>query len=721
MVRRARLIERLKAITDDVNVLLITAGPGYGKSTLLGQWAAEDPRRFAIVHLEVSDRDPARLLRRIAAALHPIIALDDALWRSLSAGDASALALVPRLIKAMRAHAEPVVIVLDDVHLIDGTPAGEVVVALGTTMPTGSHLAVASRSHPQLKLTRLRSQGRCAEFGARELAFAGDEASALLAATGVDLEPNTVHALVRQTEGWPAGLYLSALALRGRPDIPAEATTILNGNVYILDYFRDEVFSRQSSETMRLLMHTAALDQLSGDLCDAVLDRTGSAAWLAEIERRNLFLIPQDGHRRWYRYHRLFAEMLLSELRRREPGEDLRLRRRAASWYEQQDEPRRAVDIALASGDKVLAGRLLNKYGQRFFNIGQIGLMRGWLEAFDDEGLLAYPPLAVTATWVWAMSGDASRAQQCLRFAERSTFDGPPSDGSSSFTSGVAMIRAAVAPLGIDRMTGDAQTALDLEPPGSPWHALASLLLGIAHVLNGADEAGVRSLERAAHLGRRQPSAASTALSQLSLLKAAAGDWTGAEDCADEARSLIERANLQDNMPTMLAYTARARVAVHHGRADLARRLVAVAMTYYVRPASAAFPWLAAQVALTLGRVLLDLGDVDAARLKVDEASRHLARLLTEGVLREQQRALAAELADHGSQPGLPNPMGLTEAELRVLQLLPTHLTLAEIGAKLYVSRNTIKAHAASIYHKLDTSTRAEAVQEATELGLLRN
>jgi LuxR family maltose regulon positive regulatory protein len=205
----------------------------------------------------------------------------------------------------------------------------------------------------------------------------------------------------------------------------------------------------------------------------------------------------------------------------------------------------------------------------------------------------------------------------------------------------------------------------------------------------------------------------------LSLLAAERGDWAAAQDYATESWTVAETAGLPEYLSSIVAYLAHARVAVHQGDVAAARHHVGRALRLYVSPSPAAFPWLATQTAIVLGRILLDLDDLPAARLKLAEGGRHLNRLLTEGVLRDQHRRLAADLARHGGRPRVPSAMTLTAAELRVLDLLPTHLTLGEIADELHISRNTVKSQVAAVYRKLRAATRTEAVHEGRNVGLI--
>jgi LuxR family transcriptional regulator, maltose regulon positive regulatory protein len=454
-----------------------------------------------------------------------------------------------------------------------------------------------------------------------------------------------------------------------------------------------------------------------------VLGRSASATRLAEAARRNLFVVPLDRRGEWYRYHHLVAETLLSELRRLEPGEESRVHRRAAGWYEEQGQPEKAIAHALAGGETLAAARLINRHAQAFVAAGRLRTVRGWLEALDEDGLVSYPPVAITAAWILALIGDSPGAQRCLHAAERGSFDGPLPDGSSSLASAITVLRASLGTLGFDRMLLDARAATDSEPPGSPWFPAAMATLGIAHALTGAPDVAVKELDLAARLGRQAqlPAAAVAALAELSLLAVERDDWPGAEEKAGQAVDLIETAGMQEHLFSILGYLAAARVAAHQGNQVAARRHAGTVLRMYATPSPAAVPWLSAQVAIALAEIFLELGDFAAARFRADEARGHLARLLTEGTLRQQLRRVSAGLSREGGHVRVPSAMALSNAEMRVLQLLPTHLSLGDIAGELHISRNTVKSQVAAVYRKLQCSTRTEAVARGRDLGLLRS
>jgi LuxR family transcriptional regulator, maltose regulon positive regulatory protein len=419
LIARTRLLAALAATPERTSLILVTAPAGYGKTTALSQWAVEDSREFAWVTVDEADGDPVRLAGHVALALHRIQPLDPEVFQALAVGDGPRhLAALGHLLTSLRKWNRRGVLVLDDVHELRNVAAMNFIRALAAGLPVGFQLAVGSRL--MLGFGRLRSEDRCVEFGLEYLAFTKEEARAILANAGVDSSDDTVGTLVQRTEGWPAGVYLGARAIRTASDPAVAARRLTGGDPYIGDYFRDEFLVRESPETVRFLMRTAPLDQMSGALCDHVLGRSGSAHRLAEAARRNLFVVPLDRRGEWYRYHCLVAEMLLSELRRREPGEESRVHRRAADWYEQQGQPEKAIEHRLAGGDTLAAARLINRHAPEFVAAGRLQTVRRWLDALGQDGLVRYPPLAITAAWTLALIGDMPGAQSCLHAADRS-------------------------------------------------------------------------------------------------------------------------------------------------------------------------------------------------------------------------------------------------------------------------------------------------------------
>ena len=625
-----------------------------------------------------------------------------------------------QVLAAVRRVGRPVMVVLDDLHHLRSGPALELVVGLAEQLPPGSRMVALADERPRWRVSWLMAQGRYRELGVDDLAFDRDEADALAREIDLRLPTEAVEELVRRTEGWPLGLQL-AVRMAESSDDPVGALRSLSGDRQVFaEYFRQEVLRGRAATMVRFLMRTAVLETVSAPLCDVVLATSGSATRLEQAADQGLYLRTENQRSGWYRYHRLFAEMLRAELRRSEPGADLPILRRASQWYQDQGHPTEAIELALAAGDAATAARLIVVSAQYFNSSGQLPLVRGWLEQLDEDIVARYPPLAPMATWIWALTGDAPRARRALRIAEAGSFDGPLPDGSVSTESAVLRARAALAPDGVDRMLVDAERAVTLEPPGSYWHTQAALMLGAAHLVSGTEQEALRWFEHAAQFSAdHQRSGASTALAELALLAADRGDWPMARTYHRESADHIAAGQLQNHMATLLCHLAGARVALHRGDVDRTRAEMRAAVALYGTPSSAAFPWLTVQAAVLLGRLHLELGNLTAAARMLADARRHVVTLADAGVLPGWIDHLAAAIEDASARSKTKEATTLTAAELGVLRLLPTHLSLAQIADQQVVSRNTVKTQVASIYRKLGVNHRNEAVDCARAQGLL--
>jgi LuxR family maltose regulon positive regulatory protein len=332
-VSRTALVNRLRAATS-IAATTVVAPAGYGKTTLLAQWAARDTRPVAWVTLDERDNDPIVLLRHIAAALEIAEPLEARLVDALEKpGGSIWTKALPRLARELCERA-PIVLVLDDFGLLRSRPSIEAVAALVEAEAEGSMLVLAGRISPRLPLAQLRASGRLLELGSADLAMTKREGELLLRQSGARLGAERVAELVEQCEGWPAALYLAALSIRDGEAGDAEAVPVSGDDRYLADYFRSEYLARLRPGPLRFLRRTSVLERMSGPLCDAMLEDEGSAQELEKIERANLFLVPLDNRREWYRYHHLFRDLLQRELVEDEPGIVPFLHGRAADWFE---------------------------------------------------------------------------------------------------------------------------------------------------------------------------------------------------------------------------------------------------------------------------------------------------------------------------------------------------------------------------------------------------
>ena len=343
---RPRLVDRLLA--SNAPVISVVAPPGYGKTTVLAQWAERKGRAVGWVSVDDHDNDPAVLLTYIAVALDRIERISPTVFRALASSGAG-MEVARRLASAMAAMDRPVTLVVDHLEALTNRECLDTIALLAVSLPARSQLAIGSRDVLPLPEARLRAQGGIVEVGVDDLAMTSDEASTMLREAEVELADDDVRELVLRTEGWPAGLYLGALATRAGGTRAGIGVTFTGDDRYMGDYLRSEFLDRVSPSDVSFLTQTSILERMSGPLCDATLGVTRSSEVLEQLERRNLLVVPLDRRREWYRYHHLFRQLLLSELRRREPEMVDELHARAATWYERNGMPEAAVDHAQAA------------------------------------------------------------------------------------------------------------------------------------------------------------------------------------------------------------------------------------------------------------------------------------------------------------------------------------------------------------------------------------
>ena len=307
--------------------MAVLAGPGYGKTTLIAQWADADERPFAWVSLDERDNDAVVFLTYIAAALDRVEPIPPVVFEGLSsAGAGIETVLVPRLAAALSRMTVPLVLVLDDVHALRNRACLDAMAMLVSSLPAGSQIALAGRAEPELPLARLRAQHEVLDIGPVDLAFGTGEADVLLRANGVRLSEADVAGLVERTEGWPIGLYLAALAIEAAGE-SSIGTSVAGDDAVLADYLRSEVLDRQSPKIASFLTRTSVLDEVCGSICDAVLGEKGSTRTLESIARQNLLVVPVDRRQEWFRYHQFFRELLLFDLHQRDPELAPELRR----------------------------------------------------------------------------------------------------------------------------------------------------------------------------------------------------------------------------------------------------------------------------------------------------------------------------------------------------------------------------------------------------------
>jgi LuxR family transcriptional regulator, maltose regulon positive regulatory protein len=728
-VHRSSLIERL-AWGNPRPVVAVVAPAGFGKTTLLSQWAEHSEQPFAWVSVEEPDNDPKVLLTYIAEALDAVEPLSGRVFDALASPGSSVLgSAVPRLGSAYSSMTSPSVLALDDVHVLHNRECRAALSALADHVPAGSRLVLAGRSRPPLPLARLRAEGRLVEIGPGDLALTAEEASSLLREAGVALDEGEVAELHRRTEGWPAALYLAALCLReggslphppdGGPP-PRAAVAFGGANRLVSDYLEAELLSRLPQRQRAFLTRTAVLDRLSGPLCEAVLGLPGSAATLADLARSNLLLVPLDEAGGWYRCHRLFRDMLAAELHRREPGLIPALRERAAAWCLQNGMPEDALRYCMAAGDADAAAGLVESLAPLAWWQGRAATVRGWYLWLEDQGVVGRHPIAAAhASFLSAVTGRPVDAERCADAVDRWQHERAEGDEDLPAEAWAALLRAVLCRHGVQRMRADADEAGRRCAAVSLVTPTPALMRGIAHVLSGDLDDGDACFEDAVGVGEAAgaPEELAIALCERSLLAMARGEWDHAESFAAQARASLRRAGFEDSYVTPLICAVHARVAWHRADTAAARGELVTAqrqrslLTY-------ALPYLAVQARIELARAHLALADVPGAKTLMREIDELLRRRPGLGTLVGEARALRLQLARERG-PGNPGASALTTAELRLLPLLATHLSFPEIAGELFLSPNTVKSQATSLYRKLGASSRGQAVARSRDLALL--
>lgn len=421
LVSRPRLIERLKAGIGR-KLTLISASAGFGKTTLISEWAAGCERPVAWVSLDERDKDRLRLLTLLVAALQTIEQhFGEAVMRAIqSQPPPEAESMLTMLLNEISTMPFEFVLVLDDYHAVGDRQIDHTIAFLVEHLPTQMHLVIATRENPQLSLSRLRAGGHLTELHDTDLRFtAGEAAEFLNQVMGLHLSAEDIDALEHRTEGWIAGLQLAALSMQGRKDIPAFIRSFAGDNRYIVDYLVEEVLQRQPADVRNFLLQTSILDRLHGPLCDAVTGQNEGAARLQSLEQGSFFIVPLDDRRQWYRYHHLFGEVLSIHLRTDQPDLIPELHRRASEWYGRHGSYAEAIGHALAAEDFPRAADLIEQAWAAMRRSRQESAVLGWIEALPKEIIRHRPVLSVEYAWALLAVGQVEGAEERLRDAER--------------------------------------------------------------------------------------------------------------------------------------------------------------------------------------------------------------------------------------------------------------------------------------------------------------
>jgi len=505
LISRPRLLRRLdEALQPGKRLLLVSAPAGYGKTTLVASWLSSTALPSAWLSLDESDNDPIRFLQGLTTALRrivPTLHVDGVDLQALPGMPAPAGPVMSLLVNELAEQAAPFVLVLDDFHAIHAQPVLEMLAFLLEHTPAPMHLALLSRTDPPLPLARLRARDQLVELRAGQLRFTPDEVALFMnGAMGLSLSSGDVVAMEARTEGWIAGLQLAALSMRDCEDVHAFVSAFTGSHHYVMDYLVEEVLRLQPERVRSFLLQTSILDRLCGPLCDAVVEAgqvpVDGQAMLETLEGMNLFLIPLDGERRWYRYHHLFADVLNRHLEHRFPDRLSDLHRRAAQWHEHSEQIPEAIHHALLARDGGRSARLVEGNGCQLLMAGEVITLRKWIEAVEPYSRNR-PWLDILKAWALTLTGHLDGVEQLLGAAERALSSLEPVAEVRIGLGSLAAARAHHANIQGDtrRAAGFARQALDCLPDDIPFsisiRSLATTILGDASWMNGAlHEAG---------------------------------------------------------------------------------------------------------------------------------------------------------------------------------------------------------------------------------------
>ena len=711
-VHRTALVERLLA--SHAPVITLVAPPGYGKTTVLAQWADLRAPRVAWVSCDRTDNDPAALWNAVVTSVDAVAPLGRAPSLVLSAKGGGADA-VPALMAALERAGTPMTIVLDHLEEVSSHQSRAAIAEFVIRLPAGWQVALASRERLPVPTSRLRAEGRVTEVGPVELAMSVEEAEALLAGADVRSDSRVASELVQLTEGWPVGLYLGGLSLNAGN--PVQESAAVGGDRWITDYLSAELISNLSEEDVRFLVHTSVVDRLCGPLCDAMLATTDSARRLERLVGSTMLVLPLDRHREWYRYHHLLRDHLLGELRMDDSEEIPQLHSRAAGWYEANGRPEEAVEHALAAGDADQVGRLVLDLMSSVWASGRASTVLRWMHwlarhpaAEHKAALMAHGAL------MYALLGRAAEAEELAEQALRLPASGTLPDGSSVAAT-LAYLRANLATEGVQAMRRDARSAVVGLSPASPFRATMLHIEGVSHLLEDDLDAADANLAHAADLAAAHGNLplVSLALAERFVVAVGMDDWAAAGSFADRAVKLVDDGGFDGYWTSALVFAVGARAAAHRGDIPAARRLARRGSL--LRPLlTYALPVVSVQALVELAHAYVGFAELDGARAVLTQAVAIVQQRPELGTLSHALDVLRARVGPLADSPR--GASSLTAAELRLVPLLPTHLSMPEIGAQLHLSRHTVKSQSISLYRKLGVSSRSQAVARMTELHL---
>lgn len=513
-IARPRLSELMDRGLDRA-LILVSAPAGYGKTTLVSRWLKEKNIPSAWLSLDGSDNDPIRFMLYLLAALTPIAPgiQDEAFGMLQGAQPAQFESIINLVVNELTSFQDPFVLVLDDFHVIHSEAVQKILAYLLEHLPLPMHLALLTRIDPLLPLSRLRVRNQLLDIRADQLRFTREEIAVFLKnMMGLALSAHDLTALEARTEGWIAGLQLAALSMQGSQDIHRFVSAFTGSHHYVMDYLIEEVLKNQPPKVSAFLLQTCILDRLCEPLCEAVVEADASGSidgqsMLETLEEMNLFLIPMDEERHWYRYHHLFADVLRKRLETQYSGLLPVLHLRASQWYEQNGFLAESVQQAIAAGNQDRAAQLIEQNGCLLLMSGEVATLLSWTDAIEFQSV-ARPWLAIQQAWALALTGELERVEPILQAPEKLLALLDATGEVRTLQGTIAAARAYCAnSRGDTRVAAQySRNALDLLPTCSSIslsiRSVATSILGDTSWINGNLDEAVRAYTEAIRIGR---------------------------------------------------------------------------------------------------------------------------------------------------------------------------------------------------------------------------
>ena len=719
LTHRPRLLDRLVAASD-ADVIVVSAPAGMGKSVLAQQWAAVDPRAHATVRIAPWYDDPATLADELLDALEPLgSSVDDVRATVTAVEPRFSGTLLPGLAGVVAHRHVPFVLVVDDIHLLSDRSCAEVLDVVCSSLPAGSQVLLLSRAATPAWLSRARAEGRLLELEPDDLAFTDDEVARFAADRSLSVSDQVVAGLRQRTEGWAVGLYLASLALEATGD--ATVLDRVGSSRMVVDYLRTQVLDHLDDDARDFLRRSSILEELAPDLCDQVLERDDSAAMLRLLEPRVQLVVSVDDEGSAYRCHHLLGEALVIDLTEHSPAAIPGLHARAARAYLERGAIDDCIRHARLSGDLALTSSLIWTAMPLAVGTGRPDALERWLEPLTETQRGLDPWLVLASAWLALQHGDADELNGWLLKAEshagRGWMQRIPED---EFAATLAMMHVVLGRGGLDETLRLVDLVTQGLPAWSPWltptYAIGTMVAALRDRREESDQFAVLGLELSRALA--VPTVTADILSWNALEAWCRGDLDEAQRIGGQLRELVDEHHIERLTTAGMTMTVLGLLDAEAGRRDEALTTLGTARRLGLLMRGIV-PWFRAMGPVLLARAHHILGDDAAAHLLLEEARTHLTADL-EGTrvisLLEETSGLVAMSRRTSSAPAL-----LTAAEMRVLHYMPSHLTYPQIGEHLFLSANTVKTHALSIYRKLDVTSRNDAVVRARTLGLIES